>query len=681
MGLLYFGPAADAFTRVIFPSETTDFDPLSLGQVLRESEPGEFRMLRFPLSHCLLATTLIVSPLLAQTTDSQITETKSQTKQQVIVTATRIDTPQSQVGNAVTVIDAQQIEHRQDQDLSDILQHVPGVHVRRAGGLGSASTVYIRGAESDHTLLLLDGIKMHDIVGPGAPGTFDHVMSLGLQSVEVLRGPQSSLYGTEAIGGVVSANTKRGSGNTNGYYHIETGSYQTTTQKLHINGGEDRFNYSISAVRVDADIFSSGVDNGESDPYRNTSFHSLFGFSPFDIFNLDLAFHYINADVEFDNNGSDDDTDQTDYEQFAFKIEPKFYLLEGALESKLIFTLNQTDRLTTGSNYNLAQHGFDYVFLPNGFKGRTFEVDWQNSLYIGENNTLVFGIAYTDEHGEFSDPGVADQEYDTDSYSIYLQDQWKVTNDLTLGAGVRYINHDQFGGNTTYQLSAAYHFAKYGTIARASVGTGFKAPSISDLYDNGNPDLGPEESMGWDIGIEQPLYNGKVNVGATFFQNNIDDMIFYTSTGPFTGNVFNVGEARTQGVETFIQFTPAQDLTATLNYTYTDSEVLEPQGSFGPQQGNRLWRRPLHSYSFDLTKQFLDNKAQTTLSVLGASERDDNGGKGDSYVIVNLAGSYKVHQNVEVFGRIENLFNQQYQDLYGFNTADASAYAGVKISF
>ena len=158
-------------------------------------------------------------------------------------------------------------------------------------------------------------------------------------------------------------------------------------------------------------------------------------------------------------------------------------------------------------------------------------------------------------------------------------------------------------------------------------------------------------------------------------------MIFYTSTGPFSGNVFNVGEARTQGVETFIQFTPAQDLTATVNYTYTDSEVLEPQGSFGPQQGNRLWRRPLHSYSFDLTKQFLDNKAQTTLSVLGASEHDDNGGKGDSYVIVNLAGSYKVHQNVEIIGRVENLFNQQYQDLYGFNTADASAYAGVKISF
>lgn len=636
-------------------------------------------MVRLPLSHCLLATALIASPLLAQTTAQE--EAPQPQKQKVIVTATRIDTPQSQVGSSTTVIESQQIENRQDQDLADVLQHVPGVHVRRTGGLGSQATVFIRGAESDHTLLLLDGIKLHDIVAPGGIPTFDHITTTGLDRVEVLRGPQSTLYGTEAIGGVVSATTKRGSGDLTGSYSVETGSYETTTQKLHVGGGNDLFNYSISAVRIDADLYSSAADNGESDPYRNTSFHSLFGITPCDEFALDLVFHYIKADVEFDNNGAFDDYDQTEYEQYAFKIEPQFFLFDGMLESKVGITLNKTSRLTEGVNFTVANSGFDYTFLPNGFDGRTWEVDWQNTLYIGETNTLVFGITYADEEGTYSDPGVVDQTYSTHSYNLYVQDQLHITDTLTVGGGLRYIDHDQFGDDVTYQGWVAYELPTR-TILRASVGTGYKAPSIADFFDANsfvnNPNLKPEESIGWDIGLEQPLLDDKITVGATFFQNTIDNMIFYDNTAFI---VTNIGKARTQGVESFIQFKPADDLIATLNYTYTDSEVIEPQGTFGPQQGQRLWRRPLHSYSFDLTKQFLDNKAQVTLTLLGATERDDSGGKADSYVVVNLAGSYKIRENIEVFGRVENIFNQQYQDLYGYNTADASAYAGVKISF
>ncbi|MBL4702840.1 MAG: TonB-dependent receptor, partial [Phycisphaeraceae bacterium] len=622
-----------------------------------------------------LTSTLLALPSNAQT--DQTTE-QAPPSQQVIVTATRIDTPQSQVGSSVSVIDSQQMQNRQDQDIADALQHTPGVHVRRAGGLGSQASIFIRGAESDHTLMLLDGIKIHDLASPGGTATFDHLTTTGLDRIEVLRGPQSTLYGTEAIGGVISATTKRGSGDLNGYYSVETGSYKTTTQKLHLNGGDDDFNYSISTVRTDADIFSSAADNGESDPYRNTSFHSLFGLTLFDAFNIDIAFHYINADIEFDNNGADDQTDQTDFEQYALKVEPTFYFLDGLWESKLSLTLNQTSRLTTGTNFTVANSGFNFTFLPNGFDGRALEADWQNTLLINDNNTLVFGIAYSDERGEFSDPGVANQVYTTHSYSLYLQHQLQVTDNLTINGGLRYINHDQFGSNITYQLAGAYHFAPTNTILRASIGTGFKAPSIADLFDNGNPNLNAEESIGWDIGIEQPLLNDKLTAGATFFQNTLNDMIFYDNT---SFQIINVGKARTQGVETYLQYKPADDLIATLNYTYTDSEVLNPQGTFGPQKGARLWRRPLHSYGFDLTKKFMDNQANITFSMVGASQRDDNGGKADAYVICNLASSCKITDNIEVFARVENIFNEQYQDLRGFNTADASGYAGVKISF
>ena len=589
--------------------------------------------------------------------------------QTVVISATLTETPTSDVGSTVTVITGEELATKQQRLVVDALREVPGVDVRRQGGPGSLTTVFIRGAESDHTLVMVDGVKIHDTSAPGGGAVLDHLMIDNIDRIEVLRGPQSSLYGAEAIGGVVNIVTKKGAGPPTFSFSAEAGSHQTATERFSSSGGNDTFNYSVNVTRIDADGFSSlaADTTGEDDPYRNTSFGGRFGVDVSEQFGVDMHIRFIDSEVEFDDNFFGvHNTTQTDSEQLIAKIEPHLTLLDGAWRQKLGISVHDLGRDNLGS-------------LASMFDSTSFCADWQHDLVVHENHTLTFGVEYEHQTADFG----ATQSANTHAVGFYAQDQMTFGERLFGTVGVRLDDHDDFGSEFTYRVAGGYKHLETATIVRGSAGTGFKAPSLEDLYDSttfvNNPNLDAETSIGFDLGVEQSLWDDRATVGATYFFNEIEDMIFYDGATFLLGNL---GDAEANGVELFLAARPIENVSTRFSYTYTDTEVKEGQGTFGPQANDRLLRRPLHKYNIDVVvDELLQGKAQVALNLQHVGERDDTGGTVDAYTVVNLYGSYRVNENVELFARVENLFDEQYQELAGYNTDDVSAFGGVRITY
>jgi vitamin B12 transporter len=620
----------------------------------------------------VLAAILVSAPPAPAATpeDEDNASTAAQGQNQVVViSATRIETPASDIGSTVTVILPQELASKQQTLIVDVLRDVPGVDVRRQAGPGSLTTIFIRGTESDHTLVLVDGVKVHDTSAPGGAAVLDHLPVDSIARIEVLRGPQSGLYGGEAIGGVINIVTKKGAGAPTFSFSLEGGSHDTAVERFSSSGGNDHLNYAVSLVRFDSGGFSSLAADAtnEKDPYRSTSFASRFGIEASEQAGVDLYLRYIDSQVEFDDNFFGvHNTTQTDAEQLIFKVEPHVILKDGMWEQKLGIWVHDMERKTFGS-------------LPSMFESTLVGIDWQHNLFIFDDHALTFGVEFEHESAEFAGTKTANAH----TLSFYAQDQITlIAQRLFSTLSLRLDEHNAFGSEVTYRAAAAYKHLETATTLRASVGTGFKAPALEDLFDSvsfvNNPDLKAETSIGFDVGIEQSLCNDHITAGATYFYNAFDDMIFYDGA---TFQLGNVGDAVANGVELFLTARPVDSVLARASYTYTDTEVKRAQGTFGPQPGAQLLRRPLHKLSGALAYTFLQGKADAAVNVQYVGQRDDSGGSAAAYTVVNLTGSYRVNAHVLLFVRVENLFNEQYQELAGFNTADASAYGGAQIEF
>jgi len=598
------------------------------------------------------------------------------TTEPVIVTATRVETPTSKVGSSVTVIDSKDLKRRQQTQAVDALRFVPGIQVRRSGGPGSVTSIFTRGTDADHTLFLVDGVPIHDVASPTGAAAIDHLLVNGVDRIEAIRGPQSTLYGSDAIGGVINVLSQKGEGPPTFTVSAEFGSYATYIERGSVSGSDDLFNYSAHITRIDSQSISSAKADSETDPYRNTSISTRFGIEPSDEFTVDFFIHYIDADVEFDS-GTNFGISQTESEQFIFKIEPRIILLDGVWEQKFSIWAHTIDRENAGT-------GFAF---PSDFLGTNVGVDWQNNFYIHEQHTITFGVEYEHQDGDFSAAGTAPVEANAHNFGFYLQDQITFNDRLSGTIGIRVDSHSEFGTEVTYRAAGVYHHLETNTYIRATVGTGFKAPTLSELYDTSflanNPSLEPETTTGFDIGFEQRLFEDMVIFGATYFYNDIDDLIL--AAPPAFRNV-NIDQARTQGMESFLRLQPVDNVLIQFTYTYTDTRAENAPAAFGLTPGSRLLRRPLHSFSADISIDFLDDRANATLTILYIGERDDLNSafavvNADDHVTVNLSGSFQVTDQLEIFGRVENLFNHNYQEVLTFSSPGVSAFGGFRFTF
>ena len=615
-------------------------------------------------------------------------------KHEVVVTATRLETPSKEVASSFTVISKEELERTKKTTVLEVLQEVLGVAVIQNGPNGGVASVFIRGAHSEHTLVLMDGVELNDPISPSRSFDLAHLTLENIQRIEVLRGPQSTLYGSDAIGGIINIITKKGQGEPK--FHLSTygGSYGTFAVSAGIDGGTEKIQYSLGAFRLRSEGFSAASTsysgNEEKDGYRNLTLSGRLGYCPMENLSINFTVRTINTETDIDNSGGDygDDPNYIQkYDALFFKSQAIALLLNNRWEQKL--SLSLVDYSRQHDNPADTSHPFD---SENGFfKSKLFKVDWQNNLFLHKTNTLTFGIEYQQEEGESkylseSMWGSYSSTFPlkkTQTTGVYIQEQIRIANQFFTTVGIRHDIHNQFGRSTTYRLAPAYFIEKTGTKLKATYGTGFKSPSLYQLYAPetlwgpiGNEGLCPEKSTGWDIGIEQELLEGKALLGATYFFNNYKNLINFDFLKGYT----NIGKAESKGVELFLQVRPVDDLSFNMTYTRTEAKDKDTD--------TNLIRRPKDKFSATFNYQFI-KKCNIYFSLIHIGKRGDLDFSSfpstqitlPSYTLFNAVVSYDLIQNAQIFIRFDNIFNEKYEMLKGYGTPGFSGYGGIKIFF
>ncbi len=601
----------------------------------------------------------------------------------VLVTATRLPEAKEAVGSPVTLISGDDIRQSQARSLSDALQLTPGLTVMRNGDIGQGTALYLRGTNPSHTLVLMDGVRVMDPSTGDGRAAIDQLMANDLAQVEVLPGAQSPLYGSDAIGGVIATTTTKGAGPTSATASVEGGSRNTWTERVQAGGGDDTFNWHVGALRTDSRGYSASND-GENDPYRNTSLAVRLGWEITDVFGIDLIARGAHAHSAFDDAFSGAQP-ATDTDLGFFKLAPHLVLADGKWEQVLNLSAFATAR------ENNAPGAGAFSGYPSKFNGHTLQADWQNTLHVSPQLDLVGGLAWLREDAKGTES--ANFSADAQTCAAYAQARWNPVERVTLNGGARVDDHSAFGDHTTWRTAIAYDSVETNTILRASCGTGFRAPSLVELYDNtvyfgstyNNPALRPEESLGWDAGFDQRfLGEGKDAKGVfsvTYFHNNLSNLI--QGAAPTFQNM-NVAKAVTRGVETALRVTlfdgaNAGKLTATGSYTYTHAE--------NTTTGARLLRRPLHQAALRVDYTLPHEAASIGVAGRYLGVRSDldpvtfASVQADDKLVWDVVARVKITNQVSAFGRLENLFDNGTPDVLGFNPTPFGAFAGVEVKF
>ena len=602
---------------------------------------------------------------------------------EIVVTATRDEVPIEQVGSSITVITAKEIEQQQLHTVADALRMVPGLDVVRTGSFGGTTSVFIRGAKSEHTLVLIDGIEVNDPSSTGGAFNFANLTTDNIERIEILRGPQSTLYGSHAIGGVINIITNQGDGKLKGFLSAEGGSFYTARETAGLSGGSNLLQYALTVSRLDTGGISAADErygNTERDGYQNSSVAGRLGITPTNNTQIDMTLRFDRSHTAVDNGGGagmDDPNHIIRSDELFFRTQGWLALLDGRWEQKL--GVSFADTSWRDDNDPDTAHPLD--LLRSSFHGQSVKVDWQHTLRLHKTTTLVVGAETTEENAKsdyYSDGtwGPYSSTWDerfARTTGVYLQDQLSLFDTWHSTFGGRVDDHSKFGTEATYRFSTSYLIKQSDTRLKGSYGTGFKAPSLYQLYSSyGSPDLKPDKSIGWDLGVEQGLPFMKTILGATWFRNEYSQMIDFDMT---TWKYTNVAKAHSQGLELTASLQPLDNLGLKAAYTYTETR--------DDISGAQLARRPKNKLTFDANYRFIQ-QANLNLGLVYVGTRYDdaaNTQKMKDYLLVNLAGSYDLSKSLQLFGRIENLFDRKYEEVAGYGTPGIGAYAGIKVQF
>jgi vitamin B12 transporter len=581
---------------------------------------------------------------------------------QIVVTATRAETAADEVGSAGTVITRAQLDALRQPTLLEALRLVPGLEIAQAGGPGRTAGAFLRGASTAQTLVLLDGVRLND---PNT-GAFDFadLRTDEVERIEILRGPQSTLYGSEAMGGVINIITRRGRDRTSGEAVAEVGSLEAGRLRVSASGASRRFDWRLGGGRERTDeawAADPDRDNPERDPAERTSFDGVFGAELPGGGRAELSLRAADARAALDGfTYGVGPTDDPNWRQ-------RRRIVVGGVRVDLPVTDRWRQSLRLGAtDEELRGDDPDTPYNVFAVDGRVAELTLQSDVSLSRDDVLIVGYTRRDDRGR--NPGNYDERLTTDS--LFLDNRWAWRERLFVTAGVRLDDHSTFGRETSYRVTAAAKLA--GARLHGSAGTGFRAPSLVDLYFPyyGNPGLQPETSTGWDLGAAVTLAGGRVEADLTVFGNRFDNLIAFDYA---TFLAANIASARSRGAELSVDVLAADALRLAATYSFTDSEDLAT--------GASLPRRPRHRATIAGTFQ-PGGPWRGALTVVAVRDRLDAGGVTlPDYVRVDGTLEVRVSGWARAYLRLANLFDADIEEVAGYWSPGFAATLGFALDF
>jgi vitamin B12 transporter len=653
----------------------------------------------------VLLLALLPLPLLAQPLASQ----PAPASEALVVTATGVPTPARDIAAGVTVIDRATIERRGYTDLVQALSAVPGLRVAQSGGPGSQASVFIRGTNSNHVLVLRDGIPINDPADPGGAFNFGDDTLNDIERIEIIRGPMSGLYGSGAIGGVINLITRKAAGPLHGEVTLAGGTQNTGLARADVSGSSGIWDLRASAEGLSTQGFDQtppreSVFTGEPDGEREKLGTIEIGVTPIEGTRVSLMLRGRDAKYGYDEQGAVT-YDGGNASGYDASVNGRLGVVSHLFDD--VWTTSLTlARIIDDRHYTVTADAAD----PNDdmsndtYHGRRNTIDWSNTVrapdvWRMDNAALTFGYQHINDNvsTNLSDffggyPYASVVRAHDDTNSGYAGAQARLFERLILTGQLREDDTTIAGNAFTWRVGGVLDISEIATRLRASYGTGFRAPALFDRFgvDSfgyvGNPDLRPERSQGWEAGfatdLKLPAAWGTAALAVTYFDNRIHDLIELVYAYPLYTSE-NVQQARAKGIEATLAFNTGTWLNADLGYTYTDARNLAT--------GARLLRRPENAGFADL--RITPWSAFTIVPELTYTGRfsdyitNDAGEPGytpalaRSGLIVNLNLTWQVLPHLAVFIWGKNLGGSAFEPVSGTLTPGTSALIGTKVTF
>lgn len=578
---------------------------------------------------------------------------------EVVVTATKAKTPAKNVTRAVSVIPGEQLSVVRGGFASGGFSDVPETLVRRSGSIGRTTAVVIRGASATQVHVNIDGAH----VGSPTTGSFDfnHLAPDNLERMEVLRGPNSTLYGSDAMGGVINLVTRRGEGPFTGSYTQEVGGQYTQREVASFQGAHGPWHLSGSASRMDSDGLS------QNDDYQNTNLSTRVGYDFSDQTRLDFSLRHIFAIIGIDDGAFRPDPNRRDREKQTIGT--------GTFETALTPWWSQTFRLSSSIGKLIDSDPSDGGTQADSFfklSTERYGAEWKNRFTPVDWDAVTLGFEFEDREGN---GGRFDKVQTTSA--VYLQNQWRPADPLTIVTGVRVFRESAFGSDQVFDASAAYFVAPWNLKFRGGWGQGFRAPTLNQLFfpNFGNPNLSAEKSETYEIGAEQVLWDDRFDWSGTLFRTNYRDLIETVRISSTVSEAQNVGQARIDGAELELELRPVKPWVLQGSYTHLEANVRPSR--------EELLRVPKNTIGFSVG---FDPKSrwETRLGGLLVSSREESTGtnsrnKTKGYLTFNLYTQYRFTKWMKGYLRVDNLTDKRYSEVLGFPASGTVASVGVTL--